>query len=900
MASSTGPSEYRIQFLFLDKAHQAEFSIRTIAISPGEFDRLLLYRFFGIVQTQHRSECENGRCLLCQGAILIKCAWRVDIPLATAEQITRRIELEHDAAKGIKLMDPMDYVKHYFKSSIDEDVIQVLFECTFDKADKWYNDLKSAVPAKRGRSPSKDAATGSADKLPGLEPVPIPNPEGLRVIPFADLNTPIGIPEPSFTFLSPTDSEGIVFVDKTKYLIALDHLLDTHPGCAIISPKGTGKTVLGSMLHAWYDCDKTIYRVPFEDLEIGKIGEQRYMDNTLPESRWSRRQCLCLSFDLAKIDKASSSDGVLHSIRRYLCRTIQAFVVKYREQLGVITFSPEQSESPTKMLSLLSANLPPKHRVFACVDHWDAPVLDSLPTLNDEVAKIITEFLANLTTVFAEDKLLIIGNIPLFRANSRIENVMSLPSMNGALGMSLQELSDFFSVLSHNRRVRLSTRQRGLFRLLGRFSPPFRTEAGHPPDAYNFNLVLHYVATSLNLQSAHSTLPDSSLLGTISQHCRSLLENSSLRRGRSVHVAPFHDIDSALFTTFVKHEEALWKLLFFLGALKVTEWKESPDPMWTMEIASGFAQTQLFSSYAHMSYIIMHGGKREAQLQSLMERDPIPMMDAITYRLVFTPLMDLYEMSEAVFQTMFNGYMADEEKTYLSNYFPQLGLLTDARQPNDGSARNQANPQAGLGRYGYADIFMRGLRPGRVVVLELKYISVCSLLLAIKMLTEGAQMAATGTKRAPKKDTKKTSRPRFSRKICLQKIEELATLPIEKLQELDYHYYDSTAGRSVTRPIKLFFKEAVIQLKSYVNAIANGEATGNIRNGITEAERRVQVVGAQSSKDADEVIGFVVCGIGRRIITIPVEPDVQNTKYQYSEWPNWQIHWERFSSAYPN
>ncbi|KAJ7739020.1 hypothetical protein DFH07DRAFT_983801 [Mycena maculata] len=863
MASSTGPSEYRIQFLFLDKAHQAEFSIRTIAISPGEFDRLLLYRFFGI------------------GAILIKCAWRVDIPLATAEQITRKIELEHDVAKGIKLMEPGGLLKDYFKSSVDEDVIQVLFECTFDKADQWYNDLKSAVPAKRGRSPSQDAATGSADKLPRLEPVPIPNPKGLRVIPFADLNTPIGIPEPSFTFFSPTDSKGTVFVDKTEYLIALDHLLDTHPGCAIISPKGMGKTVLGSMLHAWYDCDKVSHRVPFEDLEIGKIGKQRYMDNTLPASRWSRRQCLCLSFDLAKIDKASSSNGVLHSIRRYLCRTIQAFVVKYREQLGVITFSPEQSESPTKMLSVLSSNLPPKHRVFAYVDHWDAPVLDSLPAFNAEVVKIITGFLANLTTVFAEDKVLIIGNIPLSQTNSDIKNITSLPSMDGALGMSLQELNDLFSVLSHNRRVRLSTRwQRGLFRLLGRISPPFRTQADHPPDAYNFNLVLHYVATSLNLQSAHRTLPDSSLLGTISQHCRSLLENSSLRRGRSVHVAPFHEIDSALFTSFVNHEEALWKLLFLLGALKVTERKESPDPMWTMEIASGFAQTQLFSSYARMSY--MHGGEREAQLQSLLGRDPVPMMDAITFQLEFTPLMDLYEMSEAVFQALFNGYMADEKKTYFNNYFPQLGLLLD---PGKLRRQYQAKPQAGQGRYGYLDLFyiLPHLHAKRVVAMELKCISLASLIRAAEAETNGSVDVE------------------FNRKTCLRKIEEIAKLPIDKLRQVKYCYYDRKAKTPVIRPINELLKEAVIQTKSYVNAIADGEATNDTKRGITKAERRVKVTEALSSKDADEVIGFVVCVIGRRIITIPVEPDVQNTKYRYSEWPNWQNHWERHSASYrPN
>ncbi|KAJ7739023.1 hypothetical protein DFH07DRAFT_79199 [Mycena maculata] len=530
------------------------------------------------------------------------------------------------------------------------------------------------------------------------------------------------------------------------------------------------------------------------------------------------------------------------------------------------------------MLEIIARHL--KNTLFICVDHWDDPFLAALGTNDDaatDIAATLTRFLECLIVPHlsknAPVKLLIMGNIPVFHYPSRpiasIKNITLMWSMDGALGMNSQELDSFFLVLSRGRRVQLSTQ--GLYRTLGRFSPPSITSGDYPPpDVYTFTLVLQYVANTLDLQSGHRTPPPSPIFGKISELCVDLLEHSSLRRGRTVLVAPFPHITSAVLTTFVKHEDALWKLLFYLGALRVIKSGDrDPDPMWTMGISSAFAHKQLFSRYTSMPNNVDES-RREAQLRSLLERNPRPMMEAIAFQLEFTPLMDLYEMSEAVFQTLFNGYMADEKKTYLNNYFPQLALLLDP-----GKLPGQYS-QAGQGRYGYLDIFMCGFR--RVVAIELKYISLCSLFRAAMMETNGSI------------DTE------FDRETSLLKIEEIAKLPIEKLGLLKYHYYDRKAKTPVTRRINELFKEGVIQLKSYMNAIADGEATNDAKKGITRAERRVQV--AKTAKDADEIIGFVVCGIGRRIITIPVEPDVQNTKYQYRAQPGWQKSWERHSASY--
>jgi hypothetical protein len=122
--------------------------------------------------------------------------------------------------------------------------------------------------------------------------------------------------------------------------------------------------------------------------------------------------------------------------------------------------------------------------------------------------------------------------------------------------------------------------------------------------------------------------------------------------------------------------------------------------------------------------------------------------------------------------------------------------------------------------------------------------------------------------------------PKFRRK-CLQKIEELEKLSIEELGQLKYWYWDSDAREGKYVLIETIFNNAKIQLRSYLNAIVCGKADDGTK-GITRAEKRIEVTTPANPADVDEVIGFIVSAIGRRIITIAVEPDVQNTKYKYS------------------
>ncbi|KAJ7451814.1 hypothetical protein B0H11DRAFT_310110 [Mycena galericulata] len=271
------------------------------------------------------------------------------------------------------------------------------------------------------------------------------------------------------------------------------------------------------------------------------------------------------------------------------------------------------------------------------------------------------------------------------------------------------------------------------------------------------------------------------------------------------------------------------------------------------------------------------------------------MMNFFSTRLSFTPISDLHRMTEAVFQEMFNSYFLDPELGYLGNYFSQLGLLTDADQPvsatgrqygnrstRKGKSKEQPKVLAGLGRFGYMDSFgcsFGDLHPGRAFALELKNISLHSIFRAMYKDDEECSKAVNGI---PGKDPAD-----HFRKTCLEKIEELDKMSMAQLLQLHYHFHDGK--NSIVRPVSALLAEAEVQLKSYMNAIARGEAT-NGKEGITNAEKRVRVT-KNTDVPPDEVIGFVVCAVGQRIITIPVEPDIQNTQYQYSERRGWKTNW---------
>lgn len=191
------------------------------------------------------------------------------------------------------------------------------------------------------------------------------------------------------------------------------------------------------------------------------------------------------------------------------------------------------------------------------------------------------------------------GNLPgVDGITDNLMNISSLSSMTGALGMHIIELKSLF----HAVGLHPDASEHGsiLPRKLGQFSLPSLVSGDNPTPPrhlYNFNLVLHYTASRLQLDNAHTKLPESPFLTAVSEICRSLLLYSSLRCGDSVNITPFGAISISTLSKFWENEDALWKLLFCMGALNVTNPEEAleikPDPTWTAEICSTFAETQV-------------------------------------------------------------------------------------------------------------------------------------------------------------------------------------------------------------------------------------------------------------------------------------------------------------------
>ncbi|KAJ7121281.1 hypothetical protein C8R43DRAFT_1136538 [Mycena crocata] len=905
------PSEVRIDFLFVDKYHRSDPQLRTIVMSDTTFREMHVVSFIRSAESEHRTECKNGQCNMCPGAMWVKSAWMVDLPIGSGATVQEALEdipldsLEHDPAHGIEFMSPHILLSQYIRHFPGEGVIRVLFECTFDTTDQFFkHKFYDASPSKRLRTLSDDPNESSAKK-PKLQ---ITQPRGIRVIPCIDPTGPVDLLPPSSLFPSYVAKAGVVFVDKSRIIPPLDNLLSKHVGCFIALPPGTGKTFLKSMIAAWYHYrirDPATFQSLFGDLEIGPIVQEPH-----------KRRVLCLMFDLRELPEVTTGVGnIARTINVYVCQTIQAFAIKYQAELGTLTFSGPEKRVEANMLTRISQCLSrSRSELFICVDHWDAPILRAMASKEPSqavkdailtIAKDLTNFLSVLTRHRpAVVKLLIIGNIPPFpddkeRLNS-VKNISLAPAMveEKAFGMSQVEVSGLFSVLSHGRSIRLSLDGSVPNSTLGSFYPPLLSPEDASPDLhYNFNLVLHHAARTLSLRNKHSKLPGSPSLISISHICEKVLKNSSLRRGHCINIASFTEIGIDSLTSFSTNELVLWKILFYLGALKVDDTGKEPDFLWALVISSPYAASQLFARYPRMLTSELDASVRDIQLRALLERDPKPIAAAVAVRLERKPLQELYKMSEAVFQEMFDGYFGEDK--YINNYFTQIGLLTNtskakaetSRQQSakgKGPARQPGPTTAGLGRYGYLDIFICALlRMRRVVAIELKYFSVYGFFRAFYDSDEKTENAVSGTL---------DDYSKFN-KSCLKKLHDLGRMSLEELRTQDYAFYHKDQNKKVKVSIKPFgtlLDNAATQLQSYLNAIVNGQAQDNAqgaRVGITKAERRIEI---NPRDEVDEVIGFVVCGIGRRIITIPVEPKTQNTRYQYKHKSGWQGHWEKY------
>ncbi|KAJ7216781.1 hypothetical protein B0H12DRAFT_1329469 [Mycena haematopus] len=877
----------------------------------------LLMRTF---QDQHRSQCKQGLCIHCPGTILVKSAWLLDkTPDPTAFHTTGSglalDAVQHDPVRGVEFMMSGDLMSAY--SDIEyRAVVLVLLECTFANNDPFFNRSSDKSTEKRQREHVND----KEGKRARVEVAPYP--KGLCVVPFPkDPTAPLNILPPSFTFTSCIEHPGVVWIDKTRYIPVLDLLLRMNTGCIVALPPGTGKSHIGQILQAWYDIegDKNTFTELFfgkSSPDISFLFNKRSADIQAGHTwayYWSSRKCLCLVFNFGEIEDSNGFDF-------YLLKVLHAFISKYEEHLGTLVI--DSKEPPISILDIILKRVSSQDlKLFLAVDHWDYPILRSLPSGDGDASFVkVIDFLVAMAR--SRQRLLILGNLSPMQflkvkvkdnTPKRLKDISLHRDLNGAFGMTGQELEDLFQVLSCNRYEKLDSHAAALTGKLGHSSPPsLDPEDVSPPlGMYNFQLVLSYAAVALNLDSPHQILADSPALEKFLQCCGNLLKHSSLRRGRQMTIPPILGIDRTSLLRCTKNEEYLWQVLFYLGVIKIVHVERDRDPMWTAEISNSSIANQLFA--AHPLTLNVRETTRDIQLRALLERNPRPMMAAIANRLSRRPLRTLYGMKEEGFQELIDSFMEDNlifnnpssqldtkqrSPKYINQYFSQLGLATKVKgnsnaQTNlSGKGKGPTKPQpqiSGTGPFGYLDIFicdLRDLHPGRVVAMELKYVSLFSLFRVMHTSHEGCEKAVY-------RDGGKFT------ENCLLKIEELDKMSTADLRNLEHWYYNSDEQQGKIRKIGVMLNDAVIQLQSYMDAIVHGrvitDVAGNVlTTGITNAEKRVAAIKATP---IDEVLGFVVCGIGRRIIAIPVEPTTPNTQYKYQANANWQAVFERKSKG---
>lgn len=260
--------------------------------------------------------------------------------------------------------------------------------------------------------------------------------------------------------------------------------------------------------------------------------------------------------------------------------------------------------------------------------------------------------------------------------------------------------------------------------------------------------------------------------------------------------------------------ESLWHVGAYPGVLIAAVYNSRINP----------CLFKLFSQFTQIPSPQLQESPRDVQLRALFDRNPRPMAEAIARRLTLTRSQNV------------------------NNYFPQLALHTD---PDQSAGPSTAG--VGRGRNGFLDIFIRSIihvRRGRVVAIELKYVSIEAIL------------RARGTLNKP-------SWTQIDREAGY--LDKKST---KELLDVKYRYWA---------------KSTVEGGKATIDTIASGAAdVPQKKKGVQDQRIKVE----EDPRNAEDVIGVVMCGVGRRIVTMIVEPTSQTTKYKFLAVPGWEEQFE--------
>ncbi|KAJ7225373.1 hypothetical protein GGX14DRAFT_556176 [Mycena pura] len=839
------------------------------------------------------------------------------------------LDLKSKALGVVRFMESHSPITEYIQSTVDQSTATVVLECTFDEPPSPPPPVPSGA-LKRAGSP-----IAGSNKRPKLFLTPPPSSQQGIFFIQAKENTaqPVRLLPLSFKFPQYLSYEGTPFVDKSRFVLPAMQLFENYSYWSLILLPGSGKTTYLSMLSTWADCmtSDTVNKTAFEKLQIqhalwDPIGEKA------TGAEKGRREYLVMSFDFA--DMAGGADdeySVAGRIQTYLRDTMALFAKKYSKELGHIRLEPYISliypETPSlNMIQLiLQAAAGRQKKILIILDHWDLSILLSLPVLGSDEAhsgNFISGLKAFVKRIVQSNEdvkvatLLISGNIPYVHVDSkpRFYNLALHKLMDGAFGVAAQELQGIYNILrvcTAQPELELSQEHFDL----GFFTPlaPKPSTGFLPQGFFNFCVVLGYLNYKFDLGGAHNQSNSyNSYLPVIARRCPRLLEYSSLRFGRQVMITPFAELS---LVSFWRHDRELWKLLYYLGGLKATPSGQGPDMVWNLGITSKVARklvryfpefpvrtlkwAQLLQDLPKVPTSWVKDSRHERVLRALLEGCPGQFTDTLATFMSYTPLLGFDKMTEAVFQAIMDTYMYaadgtqdDTHSSYLAKYFSQVGIITGKRtqvlsseslafeqklggsskaagkQPERGSYTTSRKPpaasseasssmKAAQSEYGYADGFLCHLRvhPRRVVIIELKYVSLWAIFRA-------------------------------------------------KALKFFYREKNDSNGPAtgITISVGKHEEDGIEQLGSYLDAVMLGK--------LTPVEKvRISLSNVSDPKEADEVIGFVVTGVGRRVFATQVEPTVdifqlqeelpQGVKgYQFKGKGGWVATFERLPDNY--
>ncbi|KAK7000711.1 hypothetical protein R3P38DRAFT_3218504 [Favolaschia claudopus] len=610
--------EILIQCILFDKIHCQQFRQFHVSIA-GSLDPPVS-GLLEAIHSEHLAAHTEGRCGLCSGETLIKCAWTVQLPIREAYDQTRLLtELTPGPPLQLMFMQPWLPLRQYVKYCAAEDNLTIICETVQAVA------KPDMSPSKRPRSVSPTAAEGyGSGSSPKKARLDLDDPghtfKGLHIISSIDESAPLNLPKPHFSFYDIATTTGIVFVDKSRFITTMNEALNQYYFCLVALPPNTGKTTFLSMLMAWLDrcgLPEVEWMTLFTSLEVGRTLPENSTEKELDV--WLRasggRSCLCLHLDLQKVKRAAKdSDGLLAlSVHVYLQQTMQHFVAAHRAELGEFIFTTKELSDVGKMIATIFTQAAQREcQIFVLLDNWDAPLLSGLPVLgvntvstSSSTIKILTDFIGALVLPPHSNykkyrKIVISGNIPVFeeimaplekKGVTYLDISAQLCTTGGtAFGITEAECQDLATVLSLNRNVQ-PLLWRADQRKLGGFRPhPRKAKGKWGSVIYDFSLALQYLANVYSLNSGHETLANSSPLQSISDHCQNMLKQSSLRQERNVHVSPHTGMSTTDLLSCHKQESSLWILLHYLGVIKRDFAPGATyNDMWRMTLGSTYA-----------------------------------------------------------------------------------------------------------------------------------------------------------------------------------------------------------------------------------------------------------------------------------------------------------------------